>query len=105
LVLIGFYGVVTPLNRVLRPRPDHKEVYFHFALVFISIFGGILLFGLVGAIYGPVIMILMITSVNIHMEYFSRSAEEKGRALASTAEANQTGSVDGDPATVAEDGR
>jgi len=105
LVLIGFYGVVTPLNRVLRPRPDHKEVYFHFALVFISIFGGILLFGLVGAIYGPVIMILMITSVNIHMEYFSRSAKEKGRALASTSEANQTGSVDGDPATVADDGR
>jgi predicted PurR-regulated permease PerM len=108
LVLFGFYGVVTPLNRVLRPRPDHKEVYFHFALVFISVFGGILLFGLVGAIYGPVIMILMITSVNIYMEYFSRSAEERGHALARNpllAEANNTGSVEGDTATEAEDDR
>jgi hypothetical protein len=76
--------------------------------VFISVFGGILLFGLVGAIYGPVIMILMITSVNIYMEYFSRSAEERGHALARKpllAEANNTGSVEGDTATEAEDDR
>ena len=42
LVLFGFYGVVTPLNRVLMPRPIHKEVYFHFGLVFISVIGGVL---------------------------------------------------------------
>ena len=90
LVLIGFYGVVAPLDRVLRPRPDHKEVYFHFGLVFISAFGGILLFGLLGVIYGPVIMILMITSIDIYMEYFSRAAEAQRRDLGRLPLAEQT---------------
>jgi len=82
LLLFGFYAVVNPLNRVLQPRPDRKEAYFHFALVIIAVFGGVQLFGLLGIIYGPVIMILMITSVDIYLEYFSRSAGEQALSLA-----------------------
>ncbi len=74
LLLIGFYVFVNPLDLILRPRLVSKEAYLNFALMLLALFGGIQLAGLLGMIYGPVIMILFLTSIDIYTQYYSDRA-------------------------------
>jgi len=39
----------------------------------LSVFGGLSLMGLIGVIYGPVIMILLVTSIDVYAKYIMRS--------------------------------
>ncbi len=53
------------------------------ALVIISVLGGLGVLGLVGALYGPVVMILLVTSIDVYSKYLLRSdlevLERQGR--------------------------
>lgn len=71
LVLIGFYVFVNPLDILLRPRLVSKEAYLNFTLMLLALFGGINLAGLMGMIYGPVIMLLFLTSLDIYTKYYA----------------------------------
>ena len=71
IVLFGFYGVVNWIDVVLRPRLVSKEAYMNFALVFLGIFGGLYLGGILGLIYGPVIVLLLVTTINVYAENFA----------------------------------
>ena len=55
--------------RVLRPVLVPKGAYLNPALVMLSVFGGMGLMGPIGLIYGPVIMILLVTSVEVYTKY------------------------------------
>jgi predicted PurR-regulated permease PerM len=76
LILFGFYVVVNPLDIILRPRLVSKEAYLNFTLMLLALFGGIQMAGLLGMIYGPVIMILFLTSIDIYTQYYSSRAPE-----------------------------
>jgi len=71
IVLFGFYGVVNWIDVVLRPRLVSKEAYMNFALVFLGIFGGLYWGGILGLIYGPVIVLLLVTTINVYAENFA----------------------------------
>jgi len=71
LILVGFYVFVNPLDILLRPRLVSKEAYLNFTLMMLALFGGINLAGLIGMIYGPVIMLLFLTSLDIYTEYYA----------------------------------
>ncbi len=43
------------------------------ALVIISVLGGLGVMGIVGALYGPVVMILLVTSIDVYSKYLLRS--------------------------------
>ena len=75
IVLIGFYVFVNPMDLILRPRLVSKEAYLNFTLMLLALFGGIQLAGLLGMIYGPVIMILFLTSLDIYSQYFQDNKE------------------------------
>jgi predicted PurR-regulated permease PerM len=86
IILFGFYVIVNPLDIVLRPQLVSKEAYLNFTLMLLALFGGIGLAGLMGMIYGPVIMILFLTSIDIYTQYYSgRNVEVP--ALTDSAEA------------------
>jgi len=88
LVLIGFYLFVNPLDIILRPRLVSKEAYLNFTLMLLALFGGIALAGLIGMIYGPVIMILFLTSIDIYTQYYSgRNVEAPAELENANAEA------------------
>ncbi len=70
LVLAGCTLVITNIDNVLRPILVPKEAYLHPALVVLSAFGGLYLFGFLGVIYGPVIMIFLVTTIEIYLEYY-----------------------------------
>jgi len=75
IVLIGFYGVVNWIDVILRPRLVSKEAYMHFSLVLLGILGGLAFGGLLGMFYGPVIILLLVTTIDIYREQF---AEDDG---------------------------
>ncbi len=79
IVLGGFYGVVNWIDVLLRPRLLSEEARIPLALFLLSIFGGLAWAGVMGLFYGPVIMLLLITTIQIYTE---RYAEEDGARLA-----------------------
>ena len=72
--VIGAYLlVISNIDFVLRPRLVPEGAYLNPALLLIGVFGGINLFGPVGLLYGPVIMVLLVTSISIYTQYILRS--------------------------------
>jgi predicted PurR-regulated permease PerM len=70
LQIFGNLVIVSNLDNVLRPMLVHKEASLHPALVIVSLFAGIAKFGFLGAIFGPVIMIVFVTTLEVYMLYF-----------------------------------
>ena len=58
------------IDTLLRPKLVPEEAYLHPLLLILSVFGGLALAGLMGVIYGPVIMILFVTSIETYVQYY-----------------------------------
>jgi predicted PurR-regulated permease PerM len=76
-VILGFILIVANLDTILRPSLVPKGAYLNPALVILSVFGGLSLMGLIGALYGPVVMILLVTSVDVYTKFMLRSDLER----------------------------
>jgi predicted PurR-regulated permease PerM len=72
-VIAVFLLVVANIDTVLRPKLVPRAAYLNPALVILSVFGGLNLMGMIGIIYGPVIMILLVTSIDVYTKYMLRS--------------------------------
>lgn len=72
-VIAAFVLVVANIDTVLRPILIPKGAQLNLALVILSIFGGLALLGIIGALYGPVVMILLVTSIDVYTKYILRS--------------------------------
>lgn len=70
VILLGYALVVTNIDYLLRPRLVSRDTQLHAALVLLSMFGGLKLFGFLGVIYGPVTMIFVITTIEIYLQYY-----------------------------------
>jgi hypothetical protein len=71
-VILAFIIFVGNIDTVLRPRLVPKEAYLNPALIILSVFGGLQLMGVIGALYGPVIMILLVTCIDVYSKYMLR---------------------------------
>jgi predicted PurR-regulated permease PerM len=76
IVLFGFYAIVNPLDVILRPRLVSKEAYLNFTLMLLALFGGMAVGGFLGMIFGPVVMILFVTTLDIFTEYYSDEPDD-----------------------------
>lgn len=72
-VILAFVIIVANIDTVLRPRLVPKGAYLNPALIILSVFGGLKLMGIIGLFYGPVIMILLLTSLDVYTKYMLRS--------------------------------
>jgi predicted PurR-regulated permease PerM len=83
LVIVAFLIIVSNIDSVLRPILVPKGAYLNPALIILSVFGGLGVMGLIGALYGPVVMILLVTSIEVYTKYMLRSdlevLEKEGR--------------------------
>lgn len=71
VTIILFHFLVTSnVDNLLRPRLVKKEVRLPDAYTLLGIFGGISLFGFLGFIYGPVLMILFKSLLDVYLEYY-----------------------------------
>lgn len=75
-VMLSYWIVIMNIDNVLRPRFVSKEAYLNPALVIISVLGGLRAFGFLGLIYGPIIVILLLTTVDVYSEYYAEVKKE-----------------------------
>ncbi len=69
-VIIGSILIVGNIDNLLRPKLVSKKAELHPALVILGVLGGLQVFGVLGFIYGPVIMILLVTTVEMYLKHF-----------------------------------
>lgn len=70
LVIIGHIVIVTNIDNVLRPRLVPSTARLDPALTLLGVFAGLKFFGFLGIIIGPVIMILIVTTIQVFMEVY-----------------------------------
>ncbi len=68
------YGVVISnvLDNIVKPKMIENKIKIHPLLVFFSILGGVQVFGILGILYGPLIVTLFLTLLNIYKSDFER---------------------------------
>ena len=82
-VIGAFVLIVANVDTVMRPVLVPKDAYLNPALLILGVFGGLSLMGIIGALYGPVILILLVTSIEVYTKYLLRAdleaLQEAGR--------------------------
>jgi len=66
--------VVTNIDNVLRPFLVPRDARLHPALMLLAVFAGITMFGFWGIVIGPVIMIVIVTTLDVYLAVY-RGAE------------------------------
>lgn len=64
------YILVSNLEVVIRPRIIPKSITLSPGLTMLAAFGGLAIFGLIGVVYGPIIMIVIVTSIQMYLDYY-----------------------------------
>jgi len=63
VVLLTHFVIVTNVDNLLRPMLVPDEAYLPASLLILATFAGVAAFGLLGVIYGPIIMIFITTTI------------------------------------------
>ena len=72
-ILLTFLVLIGNIDTMLRPHLILKGALLNPASVILSVLGGLGVMGIVGALYGPVVMILLVTSIDVYSKYILRS--------------------------------
>ncbi|MBF0224678.1 MAG: AI-2E family transporter [Desulfobacterales bacterium] len=75
--VIFYVGISIIIEYIAKPKLVGKKVQMHTLLVFLSIIGGINLFGLLGIIYGPIIVTAFLTLTDIYISNYQKMIEPK----------------------------
>jgi predicted PurR-regulated permease PerM len=66
-VLLTHFFVTTNIDNVLRPMLIPRAVRINSALMMLAVFGGLGLFGFLGIVIGPTIMVLVLSTVQVYL--------------------------------------
>lgn len=89
VLILGHIFIVTNIDNVLRPRFVPKNARLDSALTILSVFAGIGMFGFLGIVIGPVIMIAIITTIQVYLDNQKANLALKTEATAKTSAANK----------------
>lgn len=81
LLILGHFLLVTNVDNILRPLLVPKTARLNPALVLLSVFAGLGLFGILGIVLGPVIMILIVTTIDVYVETRSPGVVPESHAI------------------------
>jgi predicted PurR-regulated permease PerM len=68
IILFHLLGV-TNIDNLLRPRLVPRSARLNPALTMLAVFAGLVVFGAMGIIYGPVVMIVVVTTLEMYAAY------------------------------------
>jgi len=74
ILAVGF-GIISTIDNLLRPKLVGQDIQMHPLLVFFTTLGGIVAFGIVGFILGPIIMAFFLTLLEIYAQEFKQHLE------------------------------
>lgn len=70
LIIFSYILIIGNIDNVLRPRLVPKSAQLHPTLGLLGILGGIQLFGPLGFIFGPIVMIFLTTTLEVYLKYY-----------------------------------
>ncbi len=70
LIILASVTIVASLDNRLRPLLVSKDAYLNRPFVLLSVFSGVALFGFMGVVYGPLIMIFVSTTAEVYLKYY-----------------------------------
>lgn len=70
IILLLQLLILNQLDLVFRPISMPKKVRIHPALMIIAVLAGIASFGMIGIIFGPTILVLFISSIQIYQQNY-----------------------------------
>lgn len=71
LLALVLYIIVSNLDAVIRPRIIPKSITLSPGITMLAAFGGIAMFGLMGVVYGPILMIVVVTAIQVYLENYT----------------------------------
>jgi len=75
LLILGHIIIVTNIDNVLRPQLVPKTARLDPALTILSVFAGLKMFGFLGIVIGPVIMIILVTTIQEYLDYVTKQKQ------------------------------
>jgi len=72
-VVVFHVVVVTSIDNILRPFLVPKSAYLHPALVLLAVFAGLQMFGFWGIVLGPVLMIVIVTTISVYLAVYKNA--------------------------------
>jgi predicted PurR-regulated permease PerM len=69
-VIVWHLVVVTNIDNVLRPILVPRQARLDSALMLLAVFAGITMFGFLGIIIGPVLMIIIVTTISVYLAVY-----------------------------------
>ncbi len=66
-VIAWHFVVVTNIDNVLRPILVPRQARLNSALMLLAVFAGITMFGFLGIVIGPVLMIVIVTTISVYL--------------------------------------
>jgi predicted PurR-regulated permease PerM len=76
LILVVGVLVISTVDNLLRPILIGKDVEMHPLLIFLSMLGGIVLFGFSGFVIGPIITALFLSFLDMYEEFYRQGPEK-----------------------------
>jgi predicted PurR-regulated permease PerM len=70
VIIIGSLTLVSAVANQVRPWMVSKDAYLNRAVMLLSVFSGLALFGMLGVVYGPLIMVLFTTMLEVYLQCF-----------------------------------
>jgi predicted PurR-regulated permease PerM len=86
LIIAASLLIVSQLDNLVRPRLVKEDAHLNPALILLSAFGGLAWFGFLGVIYGPIIAIFFMTTIEIYLTHYRpdlklvRASETSGQS-------------------------
>ncbi len=71
IFIVAFHIIVTTnIDNVLRPMLVPKSAHLQAALMLLAVFAGLQMFGFVGIVLGPVLMIVIVTTISVYLAVY-----------------------------------
>ncbi len=70
VVILNHLIIVTNIDNVLRPILVPREAKLNSSLMILAVFAGLGMFGFFGIVLGPVLMIILVTTLQLYLEVF-----------------------------------
>ncbi|MBV7327023.1 AI-2E family transporter [Chloroflexi bacterium TSY] len=75
IIMGGYLLIVTNIDNVVRPWLVSEGAYLNFVWLLLGAVGGYELFGLLGVVYGPAIIVLLLTTIDVYEEFYLAEPE------------------------------
>ncbi len=73
LIVATFVIVISNIDNILRPKLVEQEAKLPEAITLLGIIAGISIFGVLGLIFGPILMVIAYTTYDLYLKYYAFS--------------------------------